>query len=75
MRHPYPPPGPDVLLLVHHVDADAWPDKPDIWRDELELDEGATVEVYAPSELPLADFLEADRKVIANLLSGQLGPP
>lgn len=72
VRHRYPPPGPDVLLYVHHVDAGAWPDT---WRDRLELDEGAAVEVYPPGELPLMDFLEADREVVTNLLSGELDAP
>jgi 8-oxo-dGTP diphosphatase len=69
LRHRYPPPGPDVLLLIHVVDAGAWPAEG--WDGRLVLDGGAQVLAYVPQELPEDDFLEADRAAVRALREGR----
>jgi mutator protein MutT len=71
VQHRYPAPGPFVELAVHHVDASAWPDD---WADALTLHEGARVQAFAPAELPLEEFLDADRPVVERLRAGDLRP-
>lgn len=74
LHHDYPPPGPEVLLLVYHVDASAWAgDRP--WREDLRLEDGASVHAFALTELPLDDFLAADRIFIAEVQAGRVRPP
>ena len=72
LHHVYPPPGPEVVLLLFHVDAMAWQGRD--WHAELELEAGAEVVDYAHAELPAEDFLEADRHLVAALRDGRLRP-
>lgn len=76
LHHVYPPPGPEVLLLVHHVDATAWtePD-PDGWRARVEAADGATALAFALPELPVDEFLAADREFVADVRAGRVRPP
>lgn len=74
LHHDYPPPGPEVLLLVYHVDAAAWADDP-AWREHLHLEDGASVHAFALPDLPVDEFLAADRTFIAELQAGHVRPP
>lgn len=70
LHHVYPPPGPEVLLVVHHVDARALPGV-----DALRPEAGAQALVYDVSALPLNEFLEADRDFVARIGSGAISSP
>lgn len=76
LHHVYPPPGPEVLLLVHHVDASAWaePD-PERWRALLEVADGATALAYELPALPVDEFLAADREFVEDVRAGRVRPP
>ena len=69
--HTYPPPGPTVLLMVFHVDADSLAD----WRGEIRPEPGAEVLRFRPADLPVHEFLQADQTFIARLRSGELARP
>lgn len=73
LHHVYPPPGPEVLLLVYHVDAAPW--APSAWQDALRLEAGAAVEAHDLSALPLPEFLAADREFLAEVGAGRVRPP
>ncbi|HEY8375405.1 MAG TPA: NUDIX domain-containing protein [Nannocystis sp.] len=73
LHHIYPPPGPEVLLLVYHVDAAAW--HPDGWRRAIRLEPDAEVLACERDRLPVAEFLAADREFIARVQAGHVRPP
>lgn len=73
LHHVYPPPGPEVLLMVFHVDASAWGAADP--RPALRLEPGASVEIHPAAALPVDDFLEADRRFVADLRTGAIAPP
>lgn len=73
LHHVYPPPGPEVLLLVYHVDAAAW--APDAWQNAISVEAGAAVEAHDVARLPMAEFLAADREFLAEVGTGQVRPP
>ena len=73
LHHVYPPPGPEVLLCVYHVDASSWPAPG--WRDRLHLEPGVAVEDYDVNDLPLEDFLEADRPFARRIREGDVRFP
>ncbi|MFO7566639.1 MAG: NUDIX domain-containing protein [Enhygromyxa sp.] len=58
LHHLYPPPGPEVVLIVLHVDARAW--LPD-WRARVRPEQGVEVLAFERHELPCEQFLAADR--------------
>jgi mutator protein MutT len=64
VHHVYPK-GPEILLCIYHVDADAWRDD---WSARVELEPGAAVEAYPVSALPAHEFLAADRPFIETLV-------
>lgn len=72
LHHDYPPPGPEVVLVLYHVDAGAW--RGEDWQRALELDPGASVMACPVASLPDAEFLEADRALVGRLRSGELRP-
>lgn len=74
LHHVYPPPGPEVLLCVYHVDAGAWSDGGDAWRRHITPQPGVEVHAYAVHELPLSEFLDADRPFATALARGQIPP-
>lgn len=74
LHHIYPPPGPEVLLLIYHVDAAAWADAP-AWQGALRLEDGAAVLAFDLPDLPLDEFLAADREFLAEVRAGRVRPP
>lgn len=72
LHHVYPPPGPEVLLMVFHVNTPAWTEDP---RPSLRLEPGATVELFAPAQLPTEEFLAADQAFVEDLRRSASGPP
>ncbi len=67
LHHVYPAPGPEVVLIVLHVDARAW--LPD-WRAKVEPEPGVEVVAYERSELPCEEFLAADRPFLEAVRAG-----
>jgi 8-oxo-dGTP pyrophosphatase MutT (NUDIX family) len=78
LHHVYPPPGPEVLLVVYHVDASAWagsgPDG-ERWPALLRAAPGASVHAHDRDDLPLTEFLAADREFLAEVRAGRVGFP
>jgi 8-oxo-dGTP pyrophosphatase MutT (NUDIX family) len=68
LHHVYPAPGPEVILIVLHVDAGAWADGR--WRQRIALPPGVEVLAFTLEELPLEQFLAADRPFLATLRAG-----
>lgn len=69
LHHVYPVPGPEVVLLVFHVDGGAWA------RHEgadAELEPGASVVAFDAAALPVNDFLEADRGFASAIADGRV---
>lgn len=67
LHHVYPAPGPEVLLCVYHVDARSWSAH---WRRRIRLEPGVTAQAYMVPELPIEEFLEADRPFAARVAAG-----
>ena len=78
LHHIYPEPGPEVLLVVYHVDASAWagagPDG-ERWPALVRAADGASVHAFAREELPVDDFLAADRGFLAEVRAGRVHRP
>jgi 8-oxo-dGTP pyrophosphatase MutT (NUDIX family) len=70
LHHVYPAPGPEVILIVLHVDAGAWADGR--WRERIAPPPGVEVLAYPLDELPLEQFLAADRPFLAELRAGRV---
>lgn len=64
--------GPEVVLVVYHVDARAWGAG---WADQLVGEDGIEPIASALAELPVAEFLEADRDFAASLAAGRIRCP
>ena len=73
LHHVYPAPGPEVILIVHHVDASAWVDG--VWRQRIEPEPGVEVLAFTAAELPLDQFLAADRPFMGALRRGEVARP
>ena len=71
-HHVYPPPGPEVVLMVFHVDAAAWSEHEGA---EAELEPGASVRACDVEALPIEAFLEADQPFAAALARGEFPRP
>ena len=67
LHHLYPPPGPEVLLVVYHVDASAWGER---WPSLVRAADGASVHAFDRTALPLSEFLAADRGFLTELAAG-----
>jgi hypothetical protein len=63
----YPAPGPEVILIVLHVDAGCWSGG---WREQIEPEPGVEVLAFELDELPIEQFLAADRPFLAGLRRG-----
>jgi len=72
LHHVYPAPGPEIVLLVYHVDGRAWGDE---WSAQLRSEEGCEPLAFALAELPVAEFLAADRDFAAALARGDVRCP
>jgi 8-oxo-dGTP diphosphatase len=70
LHHVYPEPGPEVVLLVYHVDARAWADD---WHLRVQSDDEPLA--FALADLPIAEFLPADRDFAAALARREVAPP
>ena len=69
LHHVYPAPGPEVVLLVYHVDGGG------LVPAALELEAGVVVDEFAVEALPLDEFLAADRPFVARIRGRQLVAP
>lgn len=65
LHHVYPPPGPEVVLIVLHVDAHIW--LADDWHGRLQPEAGVEVVAFKLAELPCDQFLAADRPFLESL--------
>lgn len=76
LHHVYPPPGPQVLLVVYHVDASMLgpPDAP-IEALGLRPEPGVRVAAFARGSLPVEGFLAADRDFVCAVRDGRVVPP
>jgi hypothetical protein len=59
-------------MIVFHVSADAWGDEP---QAAVETEPGVEVLVVAPDELPVSEFLAADREFAAGIRDGHVTRP
>ncbi len=78
LHHVYPPPGPEVLLVVYHVDASLWAasdSSDEVWPALLRAEAGASVHAVDRCALPLAEFLAADREFLIAVQAGFHGLP
>jgi 8-oxo-dGTP diphosphatase len=67
LHHVYPAPGPEVVLIVLHVNARAW--LPD-WRARVRPEQGVEVLAFERRELPCEQFLAADRPFLESIREG-----
>lgn len=76
LHHVYPPPGPEVLLVVYHVDAGALgpPDAP-LAALGLRPEPGVELAAFARAALPVEGFLAADRELLEAVREGLVAPP
>ncbi|MEM6993746.1 MAG: NUDIX domain-containing protein [Myxococcota bacterium] len=74
LHHVYPPPGPEVVLVVYHVDGRALPPGP-VESLGLTPEPGLTLCAFDLPALPVAEFLAADRRWIGALRDGRVRPP
>ncbi len=76
LHHLYPPPGPEVLMVVYHVDGAVLgpPDAP-LAQLRLQPEPGVQLAVFARDQLPVEQFLEADRGFVAAVRDGRVAPP
>ena len=72
LHHVYDAPGPEVVLLVYHVDGRVWGDD---WASHVRSDEGFEPLAFALADLPVAEFLAADRDFAATLARGDIACP
>lgn len=76
LHHRYPPPGPEVLLIVYHVDAGPLgPPHLPVEGLGLRPEPGVTLGGFERADLPVDHFLAADRPFIAAVAQGQVTPP
>lgn len=72
LHHVYPAPGPEVVLLVYHVDGDRWRAHEGA---EATLEPGASVCAFDVGSLPIASFLDADQPFATAIASGRFAMP
>ena len=77
LHHVYPRPGPEVLLVVYHVDASAWAGDAagERWPALVRTVDGASVHAFDREALPLDEFLAADRGFVAEIRAGRVNRP
>ena len=72
LHHVYPAPGPEIVLLVYHVDGRAWGDD---WPARVHSEEGFEPLAFALGDLPVAEFLAADLEFAQALARGDVRCP
>jgi 8-oxo-dGTP diphosphatase len=72
LHHVYPAPGPEVVLLVYHVDGSSWASHEGA---SATLEPGAEVCAFDVEALPVREFLEADQAFAVAIAGGGLPPP
>ncbi|MEZ4453416.1 MAG: NUDIX domain-containing protein [Nannocystaceae bacterium] len=72
LHHRYPEPGPEVVLLLYHVDGRVLGER---WSDLLRPVDGAALREVACSALPAEEFLAADRELCERLRGGAIPSP
>ncbi|MCA9704723.1 MAG: NUDIX domain-containing protein [Myxococcales bacterium] len=76
LHHRYPPPGPEVLLLVYHVDGGPLgPSHAAIEQLGLAPEPGVRLGAFGPAALPVEEFLAADRELLLAIREGRISPP
>lgn len=76
LHHIYPPPGPEVLLVVYHVDARRLgPRGADPHALGLRPEPGVELGAFARAALPVGEFLAADRGFVTAVRDGSVAPP
>lgn len=76
LHHVYPPPGPEVLLVVYHVDARGLgPAGAPIEALGLRPEPGVELGAFARVALPVAEFLAADRGLVEAVRDGAIAAP
>jgi len=78
LHHVYPRPGPEVLLVVYHVDASSWAGMDEArerWPGLVCALDGASVHAFDREALPLDEFLAADRGFVAEIRAGRVRWP
>jgi len=75
LHHVYPPPGPEVLLIVYHVDGHALgPADAAIGDLGLRPEPGVELRAFDLAALPVDEFMAADREFVAAVRDGRVGP-
>lgn len=64
LHHVYPSPGPEVVIAVYDVDGAAWGHA---WSEHIALETGAEAVRFAAHDLPVDEFLPADRDFVAQV--------
>jgi 8-oxo-dGTP pyrophosphatase MutT (NUDIX family) len=72
LHHVYPGDGPEVVLVVYHVDARGWGSR---WAERLVSEEGFEPLAFAVVDLPVGEFLAADRDFATSLAAGRIRSP
>lgn len=73
LHHVYPAPGPEVVLLVYHVDGAALGE--DVPSMGLSPTEGFELVPFDVRALPIVEFLEADRDFARSIARGDVRSP
>lgn len=74
LHHVYPPPGPEVVLVVYHVDGSALADRT-VAQMNLTPEPGLVPLAFAVAALPVAEFLAADREWVDGIRRGRVRAP
>ena len=72
LHHMYRPSGPEVVLLVYHVDARGWGDA---WADHVESEPGVVPLAFLVRDLPVEQFLAADLEFAGAVARGVVRCP
>lgn len=70
LHHDYPEPGPEVILIVFHVDADAWNAEPGGPLSPIVAPADVELEAVLAGDLDPAKFLAADRPFVERVRDG-----
>lgn len=69
LHHIYESPSREVVLIVYHVNADAW--GPSTWQQWVEVEGDTSVVAYGVHQLPRCEFLPADQTLVEAIRNGQ----